>query len=189
MAQEVAGFAGGLSRPIYGPNARGLPGERIGRSAGCGNTPRSSPAATRPYSPAAKGENDARATGHSRPAPGEGEGTVADGLSFSHNALRARRGSASCSRRTSRISTRLIVPFEAGQEVVGEGDSTESYYLVMRGMFRAVKFTRDGRRRCSPSTCRATSAASSRTRSTSCRSRRSTPPRWRSCLVMRAGSA
>ena len=40
----------------------------------------------------------------------------------------------------------LIVPFEAGQEVVGEGDPTESYYLVMRGMFRAVKFTRDGRR-------------------------------------------
>ena len=40
----------------------------------------------------------------------------------------------------------LIVPFEAGQEVVGEGDPTESYYLVMRGMFRAVKYTRDGRR-------------------------------------------
>jgi CRP-like cAMP-binding protein len=40
----------------------------------------------------------------------------------------------------------LIVPFEAGQEVVGEGDPTECYYLVMRGMFRAVKFTRDGRR-------------------------------------------
>ncbi len=40
----------------------------------------------------------------------------------------------------------LIVPFEAGQEVVGEGDPTESYFLVMRGMFRAVKFTRDGRR-------------------------------------------
>ena len=40
----------------------------------------------------------------------------------------------------------LIVPFEAGQEVVGEGDPTECYYFVMRGMFRAVKFTRDGRR-------------------------------------------
>ncbi len=40
----------------------------------------------------------------------------------------------------------LIVPFDAGCEVVGEGDPTESYYLVMRGMFRAVKFTRDGRR-------------------------------------------
>ena len=40
----------------------------------------------------------------------------------------------------------LIVPFEAGQEVVGEGDPTENFFLVMRGLFRAVKFTRDGRR-------------------------------------------
>jgi len=40
----------------------------------------------------------------------------------------------------------LVVPFEAGQEVVGEGDPTENFFLVMRGMFRAVKFTRDGRR-------------------------------------------
>lgn len=40
----------------------------------------------------------------------------------------------------------LIAPFEAGQEVVGDGDPTESYFLVIRGMFRAVKFTRDGRR-------------------------------------------
>ena len=40
----------------------------------------------------------------------------------------------------------LIAAFEAGQEVVGEGDPTESFFLVMRGMFRAVKFTRDGRR-------------------------------------------
>src|SRR5208337_5436459 len=40
----------------------------------------------------------------------------------------------------------LIVPFEAGQEVAGEGDPTESFFLVMRGLFRAVKFTRDGRR-------------------------------------------
>ncbi len=40
----------------------------------------------------------------------------------------------------------LIVPFEAGQEVVGEGDPTENFYLVMSGMFRAVKYTRDGRR-------------------------------------------
>ena len=40
----------------------------------------------------------------------------------------------------------LVVPFEGGQEVVGEGDPTENFYLVMRGMFRAVKFTRDGRR-------------------------------------------
>jgi CRP/FNR family transcriptional regulator, nitrogen fixation regulation protein len=40
----------------------------------------------------------------------------------------------------------LIVPFVAGQEVVGEGDPTENFFLVMRGLFRAVKFTRDGRR-------------------------------------------
>ena len=40
----------------------------------------------------------------------------------------------------------LVVPFEGGQEVVGEGDPTENFFLVMRGMFRAVKFTRDGRR-------------------------------------------
>src|SRR5208337_5535161 len=40
----------------------------------------------------------------------------------------------------------LIVPFEAGQEVAGEGDPTENFFLVMRGLFRGVKFTRDGRR-------------------------------------------
>jgi len=40
----------------------------------------------------------------------------------------------------------LVVSFDAGQEVVGEGDPTENLYLVMRGLFRAVKFTRDGRR-------------------------------------------
>ena len=40
----------------------------------------------------------------------------------------------------------LVLPFEGGQEVVGEGDPTENFFLVMRGMFRAVKFTRDGRR-------------------------------------------
>ncbi len=39
-----------------------------------------------------------------------------------------------------------VVPFLAGQEVVGVGDPTESFFLVMRGLFRAVKFTRDGRR-------------------------------------------
>jgi len=39
-----------------------------------------------------------------------------------------------------------VVSFAAGQEVVGEGDPTESFFLVMRGLFRAVKFTRDGRR-------------------------------------------
>lgn len=40
----------------------------------------------------------------------------------------------------------LTVSFEAGQEVVGEGDPTESFFLVVSGLFRAVKFTRDGRR-------------------------------------------
>jgi CRP/FNR family nitrogen fixation transcriptional regulator len=40
----------------------------------------------------------------------------------------------------------LIVSFEPGQEVVGEGDPTENFLLVVRGLFRAVKFTRDGRR-------------------------------------------
>ena len=40
----------------------------------------------------------------------------------------------------------LVVAFAAGQEVVGEGDPTENMYFVMRGLFRAVKFTRDGRR-------------------------------------------
>ena len=39
-----------------------------------------------------------------------------------------------------------IVPFVPGQEVVGEGDPAENFFLVMRGLFRAVKFTRDGRR-------------------------------------------
>jgi CRP-like cAMP-binding protein len=39
-----------------------------------------------------------------------------------------------------------VVPFVAGQEVVGEGDPTENFFLVMRGLFRAVKYTRDGRR-------------------------------------------
>jgi CRP/FNR family transcriptional regulator, nitrogen fixation regulation protein len=39
-----------------------------------------------------------------------------------------------------------VVSFAAGQEVVGEGDPTENFFLVMRGLFRAVKFTRDGRR-------------------------------------------
>lgn len=36
--------------------------------------------------------------------------------------------------------------YAAGQEVVGDGDPTENYFLVVRGLFRAVKFTRDGRR-------------------------------------------
>src|SRR5271165_2259217 len=40
----------------------------------------------------------------------------------------------------------LVASFEAGKEVVGEGDPTENLYFVMRGLFRAVKFTLDGRR-------------------------------------------
>jgi CRP/FNR family transcriptional regulator, nitrogen fixation regulation protein len=39
-----------------------------------------------------------------------------------------------------------VVSFAAGQEVVGDGDPTENFFLVARGLFRAVKFTRDGRR-------------------------------------------
>ena len=30
--------------------------------------------------------------------------------------------------------------------MVGEGDPTENYFMVVRGVFRAVKVTRDGRR-------------------------------------------
>jgi CRP/FNR family transcriptional regulator, nitrogen fixation regulation protein len=36
--------------------------------------------------------------------------------------------------------------YKPGQEVVGEGDPTENFFLVVRGLFRAVKYTRDGRR-------------------------------------------
>ena len=36
--------------------------------------------------------------------------------------------------------------YAAGEEVVGEGDSAESYFMVVKGMFRSVKMTRDGRR-------------------------------------------
>jgi CRP/FNR family transcriptional regulator, nitrogen fixation regulation protein len=40
----------------------------------------------------------------------------------------------------------LVVSYAPGQEVVGEGDPTENYFLVVRGVFRAVNVTRDGRR-------------------------------------------
>jgi CRP-like cAMP-binding protein len=40
----------------------------------------------------------------------------------------------------------VVVSYAPGQEVVGEGDPTENYFLVVRGVFRAVKVTRDGRR-------------------------------------------
>ncbi len=36
--------------------------------------------------------------------------------------------------------------YEPGQEVVGEDDPTENFFLVVGGLFRAVKYTRDGRR-------------------------------------------
>ena len=36
--------------------------------------------------------------------------------------------------------------YAAGEEVVGEGDPAESYFAVAKGVFRAVKVTRDGRR-------------------------------------------
>jgi CRP-like cAMP-binding protein len=39
-----------------------------------------------------------------------------------------------------------VARYETGQEVVGESDPTENFFLVVRGLFRAVKFTRDGRR-------------------------------------------
>jgi CRP/FNR family transcriptional regulator, nitrogen fixation regulation protein len=39
-----------------------------------------------------------------------------------------------------------VVSFAPGQEVVGDGDPTENFFLVVRGLFRAVKYTRDGRR-------------------------------------------
>jgi CRP-like cAMP-binding protein len=39
-----------------------------------------------------------------------------------------------------------VVAYAPGQEVVGEGDPTESFFLVMDGLFRAEKFTGDGRR-------------------------------------------
>ena len=40
----------------------------------------------------------------------------------------------------------VVVSYAPGQEVVGEGDPTENYFFVVRGVFRAVKVTRDGRR-------------------------------------------
>jgi CRP/FNR family transcriptional regulator, nitrogen fixation regulation protein len=39
-----------------------------------------------------------------------------------------------------------VVSYVPGQEVVGEGDPTENFFLVMGGLFRAEKFTADGRR-------------------------------------------
>jgi CRP/FNR family transcriptional regulator, nitrogen fixation regulation protein len=39
-----------------------------------------------------------------------------------------------------------IVSYLPGQEVVGEGDPTDNFFLVIDGIFRAEKFTADGRR-------------------------------------------
>jgi CRP-like cAMP-binding protein len=40
----------------------------------------------------------------------------------------------------------LVSTFDPGEEVVGEGDATENFYVVLKGVFRGVKFTGDGRR-------------------------------------------
>lgn len=39
-----------------------------------------------------------------------------------------------------------VSQFAPGEEVVGEGDPAEHFYMVVKGVFRAVKVTRDGRR-------------------------------------------
>lgn len=39
-----------------------------------------------------------------------------------------------------------VSSYAPGEEVVGEGDPADSYFLVVKGMFRSVKVTRDGRR-------------------------------------------
>ena len=39
-----------------------------------------------------------------------------------------------------------IVSYAPGQEVVGEGDPTANFFLVVDGLFRAERFTADGRR-------------------------------------------
>ena len=56
--------------------------------------------------------------------------------------------------------------YEAGQEVVGDGDPTENFFLAVRGLFRAVKCVM-GDGRFSPSISRATCAVSSPARPTS----------------------
>jgi CRP-like cAMP-binding protein len=43
-------------------------------------------------------------------------------------------------------SPTTVVSYVPGEEVVGEGDPTENFFLVMGGLFRAEKFTADGRR-------------------------------------------
>jgi CRP-like cAMP-binding protein len=39
-----------------------------------------------------------------------------------------------------------VISFASGEEVVGAGDPTKNYFRVIRGLFRAVNFTPDGRR-------------------------------------------
>jgi CRP/FNR family nitrogen fixation transcriptional regulator len=40
----------------------------------------------------------------------------------------------------------LVSTFDPGEEVVGEGDAAENFYVVAKGVFRGVRFTGDGRR-------------------------------------------
>jgi CRP-like cAMP-binding protein len=39
-----------------------------------------------------------------------------------------------------------VVAYLPGQEVIGDGDPTENFFVVVDGLFRAEKFTADGRR-------------------------------------------
>jgi CRP/FNR family nitrogen fixation transcriptional regulator len=43
-------------------------------------------------------------------------------------------------------SDATIAHYAPGGEVVGEGDPADSYFMVVKGVFRSVKVTRDGRR-------------------------------------------
>jgi CRP/FNR family nitrogen fixation transcriptional regulator len=43
-------------------------------------------------------------------------------------------------------SPATVVSYVPGEEVVGEGEPTKNFFLVMGGLFRAEKFTADGRR-------------------------------------------
>ena len=63
-------------------------------------------------------------------------------------------------------SDSVVYNFAPGEEVVGEGDPADHFYMVVKGMFRAVKVTRDGRRQSSRSICRATCAGWSPARAT-----------------------
>ncbi len=43
-------------------------------------------------------------------------------------------------------SEATIAHYGAGEEVAGEGDPADSFFMVVKGVFRSVKVTRDGRR-------------------------------------------